>query len=68
MNYKKCENAALFRYTWPGNDESFICLEHSLWLQKVANAIGLHLQMIQVNQRHELDINNEIRYCGQKQD
>jgi len=63
MEKQKCESPALFRYTWPGRDESFSCLEHSVGLQNIAQALGLHLQMIQVDQRKEIDKNNEIKQC-----
>ena len=41
-----CCNPARYRFTWPGNDESFICEEHAGQLRAVASAIGLHLQII----------------------
>ncbi len=60
----KCTNPALFRYTWPGKDESMCCLEHSIMLAKIADAIGLpSLQMIQVNQRQYIDENKDVAYC-----
>jgi len=42
----QCQEKAQFRFTWPGRDESFICLEHANQLIGIANAIGLHLQLI----------------------
>ena len=48
MEEKTCPNDAVFRYTWPGRDESFICLEHSQGLRAVANALSLHLQLIPI--------------------
>lgn len=42
----QCGNPAIFRYTWPGSDESFICDDCVGTLQGVANALGLHLQII----------------------
>ena len=65
MTEPKCTNPALFRYTWPGKDESFSCLEHSVQIKEIAKAIELPLQMIQVDQRNELDKNNEIKECSQ---
>ncbi len=59
----KCTLPALFKYTWPGNDEAAACFEHSFQIKKVAEAIGLHLQMIQVDQRRELELNNEVKEC-----
>lgn len=46
----KCEEPAAFRYTWPGRDESLICEEHVGKLRAVAAAMGLHLQLIPVEQ------------------
>jgi hypothetical protein len=36
----------LFRYTWPGHDEAFVCVEHAGQLRWVAEALGLHLQLV----------------------
>ncbi len=44
----RCPNVAAFRFTWPGNDESYICLEHSQKLQATASAMGMHLQIIPI--------------------
>ena len=51
----KCENPALFRYTWPGKDESFICAICAIKLTTVANAIGLPLQMIRLSNEELLN-------------
>lgn len=48
-NDKTCGALACFRYTWPGRDEAFVCLEHAVGLANVARAIGLHLQLIPIN-------------------
>lgn len=48
MEKTTCTNDAVFRYTWPGKDESFICLEHSIQLRGIANALGLYLQLIPI--------------------
>lgn len=47
---RQCDNPCMFRYTWPGKDESYICLEHAQQLLNVASAIGLHLQMLLFHQ------------------
>ena len=44
----KCKEFALWRYTWPGEDEAFICVDHGEQLQNVARAIGMHLQLIAI--------------------
>ena len=44
-----CGKDAVYRYTWPGRDESFICEGHSSKLKSVARAIGLHLQLIPID-------------------
>lgn len=59
----KCKIPALFRYTWPGKDESVVCLEHSVEIRHIAEVIGMPLQMIQIDQRNEIDKNDDIRYC-----
>lgn len=41
-----CNQQAVFRYTWPGQNEAVICLEHAQQLKGVAKAIGLSLQLI----------------------
>lgn len=43
-----CAQPAQYRYTWPGQDESYICQSCSVGLGAIANALGLHLQMIPV--------------------
>lgn len=42
----KCDNEAAYRFTWPGQDESVICAEHAPKLRGVANALGMHLQLV----------------------
>lgn len=44
-----CSEPATFRYTWPGKDESCVCVEHATKLKSVADAIGLHLQLIPIS-------------------
>ena len=41
-----CTESAEYRYTWPGQDESYICGIHAIKLTNIANAMGLHLQLI----------------------
>lgn len=57
----KCPNRAEYRFTWPGKDESFVCMGHSDKLRNVAQAIGLHVQLIPI---HESDFDGEM--CQQK--
>ncbi len=40
-----CNQPANYRYTWPGKDEAYICMQHAPALKRVAVAIGLHLQL-----------------------
>lgn len=42
----KCGLQAMYRFTWPGKDESFICVGHAPKLESVAITIGLPLQII----------------------
>lgn len=44
-NQKGCDQPGLYRYTWPGKDESYICELHVGKLRGVAEAIGLHVQV-----------------------
>ncbi|MCI0489363.1 MAG: hypothetical protein L0229_22450 [Blastocatellia bacterium] len=53
-----CENKAAYRYTWPSKDESVICLAHSFKLRGVAEKIGLHLQLIKLD--------DDGRICNQE--
>ena len=46
MSDQRCGKDGVLRYTWPGKDEAFVCLEHADKLRAVANAIGLYLQLI----------------------
>ena len=50
-----CGEQAAVRYTWPGRDESVCCMDCALTLQNIANAIGLHLQMIPLSNRDVID-------------
>lgn len=43
---EKCKEPARFRFTWPGRDETLICETHLPKLRAVAQALGLHLQII----------------------
>lgn len=43
---KECNKDAIYRYTWPGQDEKRICEDCGAKLRGVAQAIGLHLQLI----------------------
>lgn len=42
----KCTAPPVYRYTWPGQDEALCCEDHGRGILVVANAIGMHLQMI----------------------
>ena len=55
---KKCDLKAYFRYTWPGNDEAVCCSDHMLQLKKVADAIGIHLQMVPLS---EEDLSHHLK-------
>lgn len=49
MTEKQCTEPAAYRYTWPGLDESFICEDHVEKLRSVASGLGMHLQVIPLN-------------------
>lgn len=41
-----CDKPCIARFTWPGRDEAFACVSHALKLKSVAEAMGLHLQLL----------------------
>lgn len=47
-NERRCGKPGAYRFTWPGRDEAYICEEHKPKLERVAEAIGLRLQIIPV--------------------
>ena len=55
MSDNKCGSPAMYRYTWPGKDESLACVLCAIKLQKIAHAIGLQLHMIKLNQEDMLN-------------
>lgn len=42
----ECANPPVYRFTWPGCDEAAICNEHAGKLRTVADVLGLHVQLI----------------------
>jgi hypothetical protein len=54
-----CAEKAAYRFTWPGKDESFICEKHSQKLKTVADAMGLYIQLIPLE-------DNQEEMCRQK--
>jgi hypothetical protein len=42
----KCGMTAIGRFTWPGRPESFVCAAHEPAVVRVADAIGLPLQIV----------------------
>lgn len=65
-----CSDPASHRFTWPGRDESFICEKHVGKLRGVAQAMGMHLQVIPLSCAHVYAANPGMfdtshRYCTQ---
>ena len=60
-----CGQTATFRFTWPGQDERAFCVEHSAMVMKVANVIGLPLQLIPISYRVG-EIPKEFPTCTHK--
>jgi hypothetical protein len=50
---KDCDEIAAFRYTWPGQNEAFICPRHAVALLHIADAMGLHVQLIRLEERDD---------------
>ena len=65
MSENLCSNHAAFRFTWPGKDESFICVDHARQLQGLANEIGLHLQLIPLSDLVGDQLPTELPTCKQ---
>ncbi len=59
----KCQEQALFRYTWAGRNESFCCLTHAQQIQGVAQAMGYYVQLIPLSGDEQLKVTcqNEVR-------
>ena len=45
---RDCPNEAAFLYTWPGKDQKSACCTHAKAIKRVADAMGMHLQMIPI--------------------
>ncbi len=52
---ERCGELANIRYTWPGKDEVIACVNCAQKAANVANAIGLHLQLVPVTSRDVVD-------------
>jgi len=48
-----CGNVSSFRYTWPGEDEALICEDCAIQVKRISNAIGMHLQLIPIENEEE---------------
>lgn len=59
MSKKQCENPAVYRFTWPGKDEDYICAIHAMKMEWVANSLGLYVQLV----RLELDEMGQHQCC-----
>jgi hypothetical protein len=57
---KDCANYASHRYTWPGKDEAAICESCAGKLRGVANAIGLHVQLIPLTTADHADLGHPL--------
>ena len=56
----KCQEPAVFRYTWPGKDEACICLVHAQGLKQIASAMGFYIQLIPLSDKEQ-----ETAHCSQ---
>lgn len=43
---RRCEGVPVARFTWPGSNEQLACLACALKAKEVADALGLHLQVL----------------------
>lgn len=53
MTEKRCGKPAYYRYTWPGKPEAFCCHEHGKAMTRLAEVIGLQLQMIELDSKNK---------------
>lgn len=58
-----CTQTPMYRFTWAGQDEKYICLIHALTLIEIAKAIDYHIQLIPLSpdEMHS-------KTCSQKSD
>ena len=45
---KKCNKIADYRFTWPGQDESFICSGHVGKLRAISESMGFYLKLVRI--------------------
>jgi hypothetical protein len=53
MTTHVCGKQGTHRYTWPGQNEAFICGDHIQKLMGVADAMGLPLQLIPLREEEQ---------------
>jgi len=46
----QCPSPALYRYTWPGQEEKLACFIHAHQLGAIAEAMGFGLQIVMLNE------------------
>jgi len=61
---KKCNNVADYCFTWPGQDESFVCSDHVGKLRAISESMGFYLQIKKAV--HSLDNSSSVKRCQQK--
>ena len=61
-----CKDIALFRYTWPGRDEAYVCGHHAIALENIAGVIGMHLQLIPLTAMDHIGPEEEKFLADQK--
>jgi hypothetical protein len=57
----RCTNPAIVRYTWPGQNECYVCAIHALGIQKIACSMGLVIQFMHLTVSEMVD-----HACSQK--
>jgi hypothetical protein len=63
---ERCGNQATLRYTWPGRDESYICDSCADKLDAVAQAIGLHIQLLPISADAGQQCEQQVKSKGEK--
>jgi len=58
-NQKGCGELAVYRFTWPGQNEAGVCERHSKAVTNVANAMGCYIQLIPLDTQESDGLNPE---------
>lgn len=55
MKEIQCRYKADLRYTWPGNNEAFVCIKCVNMVRTTAKVMGFHLDIIRVDTKKQCE-------------